>query len=33
VMTRKPSVSLPAPPEILEQLAREADVVVSAMAD
>ena len=33
VMTRKPSVSLPAPPEILEELAREADVVVSAMAD
>ena len=33
VMTRKASVSLPAPAEILEQLAREADVVVSAMAD
>ena len=33
VMTRKASVSLPAPPEILDQLAEEADVVVSAMAD
>ena len=33
VMTRKASVSLPAPAEILDQLAREADVVVSAMAD
>ena len=33
VMTRKGSVSLPAPAEILDQLAREADVVVSAMAD
>ena len=33
VMQRKGSVSLPAPAEILEKLAREADVVVSAMAD
>ena len=33
VTRRKPSVSLPAPPEILEALARDADVVVSAMAD
>ena len=33
VMLRKASVSLPAPAEILEQLAAEADVVVSAMAD
>jgi hypothetical protein len=33
VMTRKASVSLPAPAEILDQLAKEADVVVSAMAD
>jgi hypothetical protein len=33
VMLRKGSVSLPAPGEILDQLAREADVVVSAMAD
>ena len=33
VMTRKGSVSLPAPAEILDQLAKEADVVVSAMAD
>jgi len=33
VMTRKGSVSLPAPGEILDQLAREADFVVSAMAD
>ena len=33
VMTRKGSVSLPAPAEILDQLAREADFVVSAMAD
>ena len=30
---RKDSVSLPAPVEILDQLTREADVVVSAMAD
>lgn len=33
VMTRKGSVSLPAPAEIIERLAREADVVLSAMAD
>ena len=33
VMTRKESVSLPAPAEILDQLAKDADVVVSAMAD
>ena len=31
--TRKPYVSMAAPPEILDQLAREADVVISAMAD
>jgi hypothetical protein len=33
VSLRKSSVSLPAPAEILDQLARETDVVVSAMAD
>jgi hypothetical protein len=33
VSLRKESVSLPAPAEIIDQLAREADVVVSAMAD
>jgi hypothetical protein len=33
VMLRKGSVSLPAPAEILDQLAAEADVVISAMAD
>ena len=33
VSLRKASVSLPAPAEILDQLANEADVVVSAMAD
>jgi hypothetical protein len=33
VSLRKASVSLPAPGEILDQLTREADVVVSAMAD
>jgi hypothetical protein len=33
VMTRKGSVSLPAPGDIIERLAREADFVVSAMAD
>ena len=33
VSLRKPSVSLPAPSEILDKLADEADVVVSAMAD
>ena len=30
---RKPYVSMAAPPETLDQLAREADVVISAMAD
>jgi hypothetical protein len=33
VSLRKPSVSRPATAEVLDQLAREADVVVSAMAD
>jgi hypothetical protein len=33
VSLRKSSVSLPAPAEILDTLATEADVVVSAMAD
>jgi len=33
VMTRKGSVSLPAPDKVLDQLTREADFVVSAMAD
>ncbi len=33
VMTRKPYVSMAAPAEILDQLAREADIVISAMAD
>ena len=33
VMTRKGSVSLPAPGETLDQLAQEADFVISAMAD
>ena len=33
VSLRKASVSLPAPAEILDTLAKEADVVVSAMAD
>ena len=33
VTLRKASVSLPAPGEILDRLAGEADVVVSAMAD
>ena len=33
VTLRKASVSLPAPAQILDQLAKEADVVVSAMAD
>jgi hypothetical protein len=33
VSLRKASVSLPAPAAILDQLAKEADVVVSAMAD
>ena len=33
VMTRKGSVSLPAPGSVLDQLAAEADFVVTAMAD
>ena len=33
VTLRKSSVSLPAPADILDRLAEEADVVVSAMAD
>ena len=33
VTLRKDSVSLPAPADILDRLTREADVVVSAMAD
>lgn len=33
VESRKASVSLPAPAEILDKLAAEADVVVSAMGD
>ena len=33
VSLRKASVSLPAPADILDKLAQEADVVVSAMAD
>jgi hypothetical protein len=33
VSLRKASVSLPAPAEVLDTLAKEADVVVSAMAD
>jgi hypothetical protein len=33
VMTRKGSVSLPAPGDVLDRLTREADFVVSAMAD
>jgi hypothetical protein len=33
VTLRKGSVSLPAPGDILDRLAAEADVVVSAMAD
>ena len=33
VTLRKASVSLPAPADILDRLAGEADVVVSAMAD
>jgi hypothetical protein len=33
VMTRKPASSHPATDVILDQLAREADLVVSAMAD
>jgi hypothetical protein len=33
VMTRKDSVSLPAPAAILDQLAAESDYVITAMAD
>lgn len=33
VSLRKPSPSLPAEPALLDQLAEEADVVISAMAD
>jgi hypothetical protein len=33
VSLRKGNVSLPAPGEILDQLAKEADIVISAMAD
>jgi len=33
VMLRKDSVSLPAPDNMLDQLAKEADFVVSAMGD
>ena len=33
VMTRKDSVSLPAPDAILDQLAAESDYVLTAMAD
>jgi len=33
VMTRKGNNSLPAPADVLDQLTREADFVVSAMAD
>ena len=33
VSLRKPFVSMAAPDEILDQLAREADFVISAMAD
>ncbi|MCE2998762.1 MAG: hypothetical protein ACK59Y_00420 [Betaproteobacteria bacterium] len=33
VMTRKPFSSKPAPDAVLDQLAKEADLVVSAMAD
>ncbi len=33
IMTRKPASSRPATEAILDQLAREADLVVSAMAD
>jgi len=32
-MKRKPASSRPATPEILDELAKEADIVVSAMAD
>lgn len=33
VSLRKPTPSLPADPKVLDQLAEEADVVISAMAD
>ena len=33
VMKRKPASSAPATPQILDELAKEADLVVSAMAD
>jgi hypothetical protein len=33
VSLRKPSPSLPADPHVLDKLAEEADVVISAMAD
>lgn len=33
VLLRKPTVNQPAPPETLDRLAKEADVVVTAMAD
>ena len=33
VLLRKATVNLPAPADMLDQLAREADVVVTAMAD
>lgn len=33
VFARKPFVSMAAPPETLDKLAEEADVVISAMAD
>ncbi len=33
VATRKPAFSRPAPPAIIDQLAADADLVVSAMAD
>ena len=33
IVVRKPYVSMAAPPATLDQLAREADVVISAMAD
>ena len=32
-IARKPYVSMAAPPETLDKLAREADIVISAMAD
>jgi hypothetical protein len=33
VFARKPYVSMAAPPETLDKLAQEADIVISAMAD